>query len=162
VVQALLQHVSQVMARCLVVLQVGITFILPTCIFQLVMVSMELRKAWGPEFSMAAAGTGNIYGITLSYANLLVILFCSSRVFIKATAVTETCTSIPSMINSFHLEDGGDIDHDRQYLVQYIKNSDAGFYLNGVRLTRSFMIKAAYFVGAMSYSVGTVALSGST
>jgi len=161
VVLALLDHASQVTARCFVVLQIATTYILSTCLFQLASALTAFPEGSVSKLVIAFSRSDNFNGIMLSYANLLVILLSSARVFIKATAITKTCTGIPSVVNSFHLDDGGAINHDKQYLVQHIKNSDAGFYLNEIRLTPSLLVKAAYFAGAVSYSVVTTSLSRS-
>jgi len=160
VVQALLQHVSHVIARCLVVLQIFVTLTLLTCLLLLLLFVRGTRQATFSGVLLAVAKMDNIHGVTAAYVNLLIMLALSVRLFIRAASVTETCTRIPSLINSSHADVTKGIDHDRQYLVQYIKNSDAGFYLNGIRLTPSIMIKASYFLGAFGCTAATTALSG--
>jgi len=159
-VQSLLQHVSQVMARCLIVLQIFVTLTLLTCLLRLVLFFRDIRQGTFPEALAMVARTDNIHGITASYMNALVVLALSVRLFIKAASVTESCTRIPSLINSFHIDAAKEIDCDQQHLVTYIKNSDAGFYLNGTRLTASILIKVLYFLGAFSCTAVSTALSG--
>jgi len=148
------------MARCFTVLQVFVTLTLLTCLLFLVLFLTNIRKATLSEVLLLVARTDNIHGITASFVNLLIILALSVRLFIKAASVTESCSRIPSLVNSFHIDAAKEIDHDQQYLVAYIKNSDAGFYLNGIRLTPWIMVKTAYFLAAVSCTAGTHALSG--
>lgn len=82
-------------------------------------------------------------------------------VFVKAAAVTEKCCRVPSLVNSLDNATGDDLDHSRQYIVQYIKHSDAGFYVKGVRLTAYMVIKLSYVCGAIAFGLVTTFLSGS-
>eukprot|EP00435_Cladocopium_sp_Y103_P021825 s1418_g5.t1 len=59
----------------------------------------------------------------------------------RAAAVTEKASRVSPLVNSWNFEniDGPDdlpdwMDLERQYLVQYIIQSEAGFYIQGVRL----------------------------
>ena len=57
---------------------------------------------------------------------LLLMVFCLFR----AAAVTEKCSRAPALVNSLVVEEDV-MDDARQYLVQYIEHSAAGFYIKG-------------------------------
>jgi len=61
----------------------------------------------------------------------------------RAAAVTERCSRAPALLNSFAVG-GHEINFERQYLVQFILQSAAGFYVRGVRLTVFMMSKSTY------------------
>ena len=64
------------------------------------------------------------------------------KVFFKAADVTDRCARVPSLINACDF--GADIDRDRQYIVEYVQNSAAGFYFFEIRLTSSMTFKFSY------------------
>jgi len=61
----------------------------------------------------------------------------------KAAVVTQKCQRMPAVVNSLAIE-GQAINCERQYMVQFIMQSAAGFYVRGVRLTPFMVFKAAY------------------
>jgi len=61
----------------------------------------------------------------------------------KAAVVTQKCLRMPALVNSLAIE-GEAINSERQYMVQFIMQSAAGFYVRGVRLTPFMVFKAAY------------------
>merc|ERR1712032_1152460 len=65
-----------------------------------------------------------------------------TRVFLCAAGVTDKCARVPALVNS--LSFGNDLDHDRQYVVEYIIHSAAGFYVFEVRLTSAMVLKFCY------------------
>lgn len=78
-------------------------------------------------------------------------------VFFRAAAVTEKCSRVPALVNSwtFAEDDGNQIDHGRQYVVQYIMHSGAGFYVKGVRLSAFMAIKMSYLIGVVTFTIVT-------
>lgn len=72
----------------------------------------------------------------------------------RAAAITEMCNRVPALINSWsrteHL-----IDHEKQYIVQYIMHSAAGFYVKGVRLNATWALKLLYLFGVLLFSLLT-------
>lgn len=72
----------------------------------------------------------------------------------RAAAISEKCSHVPSLINSWTFEDH-QIDHDRQYVVQYITHSAAGFYVKGVRLNAVMALKLTYLVGVIVFTLVT-------
>lgn len=78
-------------------------------------------------------------------------------IFFRAAAVTEKCSRVPALVNSWTFEDepGSQIDHGRQYAVQYIMHSGAGFYVKGVRLSAFMAIKLSYLIGVVTFTLVT-------
>jgi len=99
-----------------------------------------------------------ISGDVLSYTCLLLMVASTGRVLVKAAAVTEQCSKVPPIVNSQVLKPGLHMDNERQYLVTYIRNSDAGFYIKGIRLTASMIIKGCYLFSAILATLGTTVL----
>jgi len=78
---------------------------------------------------------------------VFLMLYCQYR----AAAVTEKCSRAPALVNSLVVDEVA-MDCKRQYLVQYIVQSAAGFYTKGVRLTAFMVLKFAYL--ATVFAVG--------
>ena len=75
------------------------------------------------------------------------------RLFFTAAEVTERCTRVPSLVNACIFGPG--TDADRQYLVQYIVNSSAGFYMFQVRITSQMTVKFAHVCAVATFAVLT-------
>jgi len=120
----------------------------------------EVSNNTGPDDFLAKARTHDMYRNVMAYLNLIIITAWSLWVLIKAAVVTDLCSKLPSLVNSFDFQAGIDIEQDRQYIVQYITHRSAGVYLKGVKLSAPAMIKAAYIFGAVVCTVGTSAMSG--
>jgi len=73
-------------------------------------------------------------------------LLCMVYVSLHVASVTSQCDRVPAFINTLDL--GETLDYRRMYLVDYVLNSRAGFYMFEVRITSEMVLKAAY-VGAM-------------
>ena len=69
------------------------------------------------------------------------------RIFFKAAEVTSECIRVPSLINAVVLRTH--IDEHRQYLVQYILQSAAGFYMFNVRVTSQMTMKIVYVLAVV-------------
>jgi len=81
-----------------------------------------------------------------------------------AAAVTEKVTRVSPLVNSWDFaEMGGDVSEEteewmnlgRQYLVQYINQSEAGFYMQGVRIRIFQVTKMCYYLGAVLFAVAS-------
>lgn len=72
----------------------------------------------------------------------------------RAAAVTEQANRVPALVNSWMLT-GQQIDQDKQYVVQYIIHSAAGFYVKGVRLNATWALKLSYLFGVLLFSLLT-------
>lgn len=84
----------------------------------------------------------------------------------RAAAVTEKASRVSPLVNSWNFEniDGPDdlpdwMDLERQYLVQYIIQSEAGFYIQGVRLRFFQVSKMCYYLGAILFAVVSQVMS---
>jgi len=110
-------------------------------------------------FSDAALGrpqnTGRVAAFMLSVSLLGVGI---ARLFFTAAQVTEKCSRVPPLINS--LSFGLDVDPARHYIVEYVTYSGAGFYIDGVRITRAMALKIIYVSCILIFSVAVKVVSG--
>lgn len=98
----------------------------------------------------AASGLGGCGTSWASYlaprlAPLVLMLLNAFAVFFKAATVTEKCSRVPALINSFEVGKDAVFDHERMYVVQFIQNSAAGFYVHEVKVSMYMFLKASYF-----------------
>jgi len=84
---------------------------------------------------------------------VFLIFACMVHAFLRAAAVTDRCTRVPPLVNSF-----GVLPEERQRIVDYIVNSDAGFHVFECRLTTAVALKCAYLVGAVAFSLVTLTM----
>jgi len=84
---------------------------------------------------------------------LVLLLALLVFAFIRAAAVTDTCTKVPSFINA-HVSDTA-LDLQCQYIVRYITDSAAGFYIFDVQVTTAMVLKMMYFCGAFVFAITT-------
>lgn len=80
-----------------------------------------------------------------------------ARIFFKAADVTSRCARVPPLINAITF--GPDFDPERQYVVEYILHSAAGFYLFEIRLTSDMTLKFAYLCVVAIFTLMTQILS---
>ena len=79
----------------------------------------------------------------------------------RAAAVTEKASRVSPLVNSWTFEDGRHetlpdwMDLDRQYVVQYINQSEAGFYIQGVRLRFFQVSKMCYYFAVILFAVAS-------
>lgn len=84
-------------------------------------------------------------------------------VLMRAAGVTEKASRVAPLVNSWNLEVDEDMvddtySHDwmdlgRQYIVQYIKQSETGFYMHGVKLHGFQVTKLGYYFGAFVFAI---------
>jgi hypothetical protein len=84
-------------------------------------------------------------------------LFALLWVSLFIGGVTSKCDRVPSFINMMHF--GENFDHRRQYVVDYIINSRAGFYMFDVRVTGELVVKCAYVFCVLAAAFVTRMLS---
>eukprot|EP00438_Fugacium_kawagutii_P013869 Skav228409 [mRNA] locus=scaffold3824:293097:294914:- [translate_table: standard] len=77
---------------------------------------------------------------------LVYLFYLSARLFAKGASLSEKCHQIPAFVNQLP---GEGADTDRQYLVQYISASSAGFIVHGVSLSQSQFLKQMHFLTAV-------------
>eukprot|EP00747_Dinoflagellata_sp_TGD_P063643 gnl/TRDRNA2_/TRDRNA2_153548_c2_seq1.p1 gnl/TRDRNA2_/TRDRNA2_153548_c2~~gnl/TRDRNA2_/TRDRNA2_153548_c2_seq1.p1 ORF type:complete len:591 (+),score=77.93 gnl/TRDRNA2_/TRDRNA2_153548_c2_seq1:181-1773(+) len=99
----------------------------------------------------AGRADGNSELLSLVPGSLVVIGI--ARVFFCAAAVTDKCARVPSLVNS--LSFGDDLDAERQYVVEYIIHSAAGFYVFEVCLTSVMVLKFTYLCGVVVFGLST-------
>lgn len=107
--------------------------------------------------SLMAAIQSNVLDAPALLPGILVALSVT-QVFLRATIVTEKCERLTRFINSLS-PSSKDIDKERQYLVDYIYNSGAGFYFFNVRLTSQMAVKIIYICGIAVFYTATRAMS---
>jgi len=124
-VQALMRRAAQIIDLCFLIVQ--------TSVFAaLFLTGMNVALGYGtPQDAFRV--------LPVSFAMMGIMLFGQC----KAAGVTEKCLRAPALMNSLVVE-GVAINVERQYLVQYIMQSGAGFYVRGVRLTAFMVLKGAY------------------
>jgi len=66
-------------------------------------------------------------------------------VFLRAADVTEVCFRVPSLINTSTFSTRR-LKYDAQSAVQYLVHSEAGYYLNSVRIRSHMVMKMAYLL----------------
>eukprot|EP00435_Cladocopium_sp_Y103_P071736 s363_g38.t1 len=64
----------------------------------------------------------------------------------RAVASSDTCPAEES-------DDAPSVDVDRQYVVQYINQSQAGFFMKGVRITGFEVQKMMYYFAALTFTL---------
>jgi len=78
-------------------------------------------------------------------------------VMLRAAAVTEKASRVGPLVNSWNLQEEADtplgMDLDRQYVVQYINQSQAGFFMKGVRITGFDVQKMLYYFAALTFTL---------
>eukprot|EP00435_Cladocopium_sp_Y103_P039481 s1489_g10.t1 len=86
---------------------------------------------------------------------LLVFFLLNLRVCAHGANLTEKCRVIPAFVNQIPTEDA--LDDERQYLVRYVADSSAGFFVKEVKLTREMFLKNFVAVGGlMTGAVGVL------
>mmetsp|Transcript_57281 Transcript_57281/g.79469 ORF Transcript_57281/g.79469 Transcript_57281/m.79469 type:complete len:190 (-) Transcript_57281:127-696(-) len=83
----------------------------------------------------------------LAVLPLTMLFLVNLRVFAHAAGLTEKCRAIPAFVNQIMAEEA--IERNRQYLVQFIKDSSAGFYVKNVQLTQEMFAKQMYISGTV-------------
>ncbi|CAE7885493.1 unnamed protein product, partial [Symbiodinium microadriaticum] len=83
----------------------------------------------------------------LAVLPLTILFLVNLRVFSHAAGLTEKCRAIPAFVNQIMAEEA--IERNRQYLVQFIKDSSAGFYVKNVQLTQEMFAKQIYISGTV-------------
>jgi hypothetical protein len=87
------------------------------------------------------------------FAPLALLLTLVALAFFRAAAVTDLCNRVPPLINTHVSEE--DVDFKCQYVVRYIIDSTAGFYIFDVQVTTAMILKFLYFCGVFVFAVVT-------
>lgn len=72
---------------------------------------------------------------------------------LMGAAVTEKCLRLPSLANS--VLTGGDryVNYERQFFVQYVVQSSAGWYVGGVRVSAMWALKVSYLFVVVAFTL---------
>lgn len=138
-----------------------VTMVIEWNVLQAVMYKTSLTIEWtvftmqGVAFSASVLGAMEAQTV-FQGANkgalvpgFLIVCFITNALF-QAAAVTDRCCAVPALINSLVI----DLDIQRQYVVQYILHSDAGFHVLGVRVNTALALKIVYICGGVIAFVG--------
>lgn len=133
--QALLKCISRKVAKSFLVMQItgGIACIY--CLASTVMV------AFLSGFSL------NVILVEGAFLLPVLMLFFVEMVFWRGTAITEKCRIVPAFVNQ--IPAGRRINMERSYLVQFITDSSAGFFVREVKLTREMLLKNFMIIGGI-------------
>jgi len=151
--QALLRRVAEKVENCFLAVQSAMTVAVFCCTARLVIVTLEHRN------NMEAAALDGVKTVILVYIRLLLIVLVVLALFAKAASVTDKCSKVAPLVNSVTFEEDDQIHYERQYLVSYIIQSDAGFYVKGSRFTVAMLMKCCYVFGTIICAMGTTILS---
>jgi len=78
------------------------------------------------------------------------LIACVAHAFLHAAAVTDRCTRVPPLVNSFSV-----LPEERQRIVEYVVNSGAGFHMFDCRLSMALALKCAHFMGVVAFGLTT-------
>ena len=138
--QAMLHQVSGKLGDTLVALAVGSSLSLAI---------LGEQVLFEPQVDVALVAKW----MSLFYPLILFFLY----VFMRLAEVTEKAGRVAPLVNSWSFqEDRGEMpwmDQSRQYAVQYINQSRAGFYVGGARLRMPDVQKVAYYLAAISFAL---------
>lgn len=86
---------------------------------------------------------------------LFFLFSLSMWLFGTAAALTEKCNMIPSFVNKISSQET--MSQDKSFLVNFIQNSNAGFFVGNVKLTQETFVKQLILVcGLLSGLFGTL------
>ena len=117
----------------------------------------------GCSLSLAILGEQVLFEpqVDLALVGNWMSLFCPLifflYVFMRLAQVTEKAGRVGPLVNSWNFQDNSGetpwMDEGRQYAVQYINQSRAGFYICGARLRLTGVQKVAYYFVAISFAL---------
>eukprot|EP00929_Paragymnodinium_shiwhaense_P018660 TRINITY_DN12975_c0_g1_i1.p1 TRINITY_DN12975_c0_g1~~TRINITY_DN12975_c0_g1_i1.p1 ORF type:complete len:1116 (-),score=130.14 TRINITY_DN12975_c0_g1_i1:153-3500(-) len=81
--------------------------------------------------------------VAVSVAATVLLNLSMVRMVFSAAAISDKCGRVPPLINSLCFGEG--TEEARQYVIQYILHSAAGFYVFDVRLCTGMALKLIYF-----------------
>jgi len=151
--QALLRRTAEGVENSFLAVQVATTAALGCGAVRVLVVTLR----WNSQ-SSATRELG--ISILLS-SELLLVVLGGIVIFARAASVTEKCFRVPPMVNSVLLEPDKYIDENRQYLVTFVANSHAGFYVKGIRFTFAMLARFCYLYGTVMCGLASAAFSAS-
>jgi len=149
--QALLHHVAESVENCFLAVQSTMMVTLLCCTAQVVIMSTRS--------GMESLGEDDLSTVIPVYIPLFLLGLVAVILFAKAASVTEKCSKAAPLVNSVTVEEDQQMNQERQYLVAYIIQSNAGFYFKGSRFTKAVLVKSCYFIGTIICGLGTTILT---
>lgn len=138
--QATLRKASSAVQNCFFALFVVLAFTVPC------LLADGLLGSSGDGQSAEALIPGLLVTAGILYALVL------------AAMISEKCTRVPALINAISFGDG--TDRVRQFTVDYITSSAAGFYVFGMRLTSAMVAKLIYGWCIVAFGLLSRSLAG--
>jgi len=143
VVQASLRHISSKLSRSLLIMGSSCCGASLLCLIDLAFVRSDAESGFAflfQTFWLLPPVIFFLYGL------------------MRAAAVTEKASRVAPLVNSwtFHHDDeevSKGMDLGRQYVVQHIIQSEAGFYMQGMRLRIFQVTKMCYYFGAFLFAI---------
>jgi len=151
--QALLRRTAEGVENSFLAVQVATTAALGCGAVRAVVITLR----WNSK----SLARGELGTSILLHTELLLMIMSGIVMFARAASVTEKCFRVPPMVNSVLLEPDKYIDEDRQYLVTFIANSHAGFYVKGTRFTFSMLARFCYLYGTVMCGLASAVFSAS-
>ena len=143
VVQASLRHISSKLSRSLLIMGSSCCGASLLCLIDL-------------AFLRSDAESGFAFLLQTFWLLPPVIFFLYG--LMRAAAVTEKASRVAPLVNSWTFDNeevSNGMDLGRQYLVQHIIQSEAGFYMQGMRLRIFQVTKMCYYFGAFLFAIFT-------
>jgi len=149
VMQAMLRRAAHVVEAAFVSVSTGVLGIV-------VLTSVEFVKMFGDASAQGLNGFTAKDAVCMGlWTTWIVPLVALVFYFVfRAAAITEKCNRVPALVNSWMLTERH-IDHEKQYVVQYIMHSAAGYYVMGARLNATWALKLSYLFGVLLFSLLT-------
>lgn len=146
VLQALLRKSARCVDACLLSIGTGVLAMLVLTGTELLNMSSTttnpLENGLAQEGQCLVLWSGSVIPPT---ALFFYVVICGAR-------ITEKCNRVPALVNSWAFTEF-QIDTAKHYVVQYIMQSAAGFYVQGVRLTMTSVLKLSYLLGIVVFSI---------
>lgn len=80
------------------------------------------------------------------------------RAFLVAAGITDKCVRVPALVNSLCF--GVNTEQRRHLLVEFVRRSDAGFYVFDVRLTTGMALRFMYMWSIIAFGLATNVFAG--
>mmetsp|Transcript_25359 Transcript_25359/g.58808 ORF Transcript_25359/g.58808 Transcript_25359/m.58808 type:complete len:229 (+) Transcript_25359:1154-1840(+) len=115
-----------------------------SCVASLILFAQRLLQAGG-GLSRSEA----LLWVCFIYPPILLVCYMLA----SAASVSEKVTRVAPFINSWTFDATNILDTSRQYLVQYIQQSQAGYFIVSTRVTNFGVTKIVYYLLAGSFAL---------
>lgn len=86
----------------------------------------------------------SVQGFSPSIFHRLLLVAMVALILARGASVTDMCNRVPALVNAIAVENHQIMDKDRQYAVQYISSSRAGFFAFETLVGTDTVLKLAY------------------